>query len=145
MFRIRKDAEAWFRKVQDKPPIKTKFDLYYLCLMLGLKQGRLDSVGDASDVYLKFPQEYEGSRFMIIGLLIAAEMKREGLDYEDRTAVQEMVAKYVATDTPASLSAEGFAKVNSYASGGFDILAGELEDPPEDVNVLVARYARLMA
>ena len=145
MFKIRKDAETWFRKIADKPPIKTKFDLYYMCLMLGIKNGRLDSVADGSDVYLKFPQEYEGSRFLVIGLLIAAEMKREGLDFSDRELVQEMLARYVATDVPANLSAEGFKKANSYASGGFDVLSNAIQDSPEDVNVFLALYTKLMA
>lgn len=145
MFRIRKDADQWFRKIEGKSPIKTKFDLFYLCLMLGFKNELLDSVVDGVDVYHKFPQEFEGGRMLILTLLITTEMHREGIVFEERNSVQELIARYVATDSPSNLSVEGFKKVNGYASGGFDKLSGIFEDPPEDINVFIARYCRLFS
>lgn len=144
MFRMRKDSERWFRKIADQPPIKTKLDLFYLCLMAGLKFGQLDEVRDASDVYHRFTQEFEGSRQEIIALLIVAELRREGLDFDDKSAVQTLISKYVTSDTPANLTSAGFDKINSYASGGFNILSEHFEDGPHDVNVFLTRYSRMI-
>ncbi|MET0002054.1 MAG: hypothetical protein ABW087_00305 [Candidatus Thiodiazotropha sp.] len=145
MFKIRKDADNWFRKIDSRGPIKTKFDLFYLCLMLGLKKARLDEVIEGTDIYQKFPQEYEGSRFLVLGLLISAEMNREGLVFEDKASVQKLISKYVAADSPSNLSSEGFKKINGYASGGFDVLSELFEDVPQDVDVFIARYCAIMA
>lgn len=145
MFRMRDDADRWFRKIADRPPIKTKLDLYYFCLMAGLMRGQLDDVNPGTDIYIKFPQEYEGSRYQVLGLLLVAEMHREGLEFNDKQAVQGLIARYLAADSPSNLSAEGFKKANGYASGGFNVLTEHFEDSPQDVNVFLTRYAALLA
>ena len=39
-FRLRQDSQDWFSKIDGKPPIRTKFDLFYFCLLAGLMSGR---------------------------------------------------------------------------------------------------------
>ena len=39
-FRLRHDVEEWFGAIRKQKPIETNFDVYYLCLMLGLASGR---------------------------------------------------------------------------------------------------------
>jgi hypothetical protein len=77
------------------------------------------------------------ARAFITGLLIAAELKQEGLDFIDRSALQYRVPRHVATDTPASPSAEGLKKADTR---GFDLLAGTLDDSREDVHAIFAGY-----
>lgn len=144
MFRMRSDADRWFRYIVEQAPVKTKFDVYYLCLMVGIKQGELDDVTDAIEIYQKFPQEYEGSRLQVLALLISAELKREGLEFNERDAVQSVIARYIATDSPSNLSAEGFKRANSYASGGFNLLVDAYGEPPQDVNAFLAKYAEFI-
>ena len=144
MFRLRREADRWFRYLFEKGPIGTKFDAYHLCLMLGLKRGQLDEATDSSEIYGKFPQEYAGSRYQIIALLISVEMRREGLDFSNHSASQSMVARYIDPENPASLSKEGFGRLNSYASGGFNLLSAAFAEPPRDVNAFLVRYTDLL-
>lgn len=144
MFRMRSDSDRWFRYIVDQAPIKTKFDVYYLCLMLGIEAGELDDVTDAIEIYQKFPQEYEGSRLQVIALLISAELRREGIEFNEREAVQSLIARYIATDSPSNLSQEGFKRANSYASGGFNLLVEAYGEPPKDVHAFLAKYAQFI-
>ena len=51
-FRLREDAERWFSALDGKEPTKTKFDLYYFCLMAGALERadeRRDRTGGARD------------------------------------------------------------------------------------------------
>ena len=144
MFRLRGEAEVLFRYIQGHNPIKTKVDLYYLCLLLGLRRRQLDDSTDTNEVYAKLPQEFAGSRHQIIALLLSAEMEREGLDFADQLASQKLVSRYIDSLNPASLSKDGFSKCNSYASGGFNALSESLVDPPRDVNAFLVRYVTLL-
>jgi len=140
MFKMPKDADAWFRHIDGKEPVKTKFDLYYLCFIAGLKNQRLDTEAEGSEFYENFPKEYEGSRYQILALLISAEMRREGLDFTDKQAVESVVSRNVLADSPSRLSSDGFGKMNGYAAGGFSTIAEHFQAPPLETDVFLARY-----
>ncbi len=143
MFRMPRDADRWFRGIADQSPLKTKFDLYYLCLVAGLQEVRLSSSVEKTDFYEAFPKEYESSRFEVLGLLILAEMHREGLDFSDSDSVQSVISRLISPDTPSRLSTDGFDKMNQYAAGGFDVLGESFGERPQDVYFFLLRYARL--
>lgn len=143
MFRMPRDADRWFRGIADKAPLKTKFDLYYLCLVAGLKEVRLSSSVEKADFYEAFPKEYESSRFEVLGLLISAEMHREGLDFSDSDSVQSVISRLISPDTPSRLSADGFDKMNQYAAGGFDVLGETFGERPQDTYFFLLRYASI--
>ena len=145
MFKMPKDADAWFRYIADVDPIKTKFDLFYLCFVAGLKKRRLETQTDGTEFYETFPREYDGSRYQILALLISAEMNRDGLDFSDQKEVRKMVSRNILADSQSRLSPDGFGKMNGYAAGGFSVIAEHFEDSPRDIDVFLIRYAELIA
>ena len=127
-FRLSPGAEQWFSHLDGKPPFRTKFDLYYLCVMLGLAIGRkADSTGPEFIDY--FVDTYKASQRLIAGLLTIAELKKLGINMEDKAAVRKVIAEIFDPNGPTGLSDEGMKILNRYASGGFAYLSESVEKP----------------
>jgi hypothetical protein len=121
-FRLRVDAERWFSHIANKDPIRTKFDLYYFCLMAGFASGRHSApaeVAAAPGFVDAMPEEYRPSQELIVGILLYVEIRRLGIELTDRDDVRRILAQMVGSN---GLSATGVAKMNDYASGGFEAL-----------------------
>lgn len=143
MFRMPKDAETWFRHISDQAPIKTMFDRYYLCVIAGLFASRRSDNLEPQEFYAEFPKEYDQSRYQILALLIQAERDREGLDFDNKAAIQSLISRVISPDSPSKLSSDGFSRINSYAAGGFGVLAESFESSPQDVSVFLTRYSEM--
>ena len=121
-FRLRADAEGWFKHISKQSPFTTKFDTYYLCLLLGLacrRHSNPSDAGDAPGFVSEFTSEYRMHQLSLVGLLLIAELTRFGTGPRDRVEVRRLLSDLVE---PGGLSAEGVARLNEYASGGFDHL-----------------------
>ena len=135
-FRFRRDAEDWFKHISSKPPLSTKFDLYYLCLMAGLAGQHSSQPQYAPGFVDHFIEEYRPVSHIIIGLLILAEMRRMGIELKDRHDMSRLVEKMLC---PSGLSNEGVAKCDSYASGGYELLV-EKFTTPYSIEEFLPRY-----
>ncbi len=127
-FRMRKDAEQWFKHIASKPPLKTKFDLYYCCLMLGLAAKRKSRPSDAGAAGFvdHIPEDFKPVQELIVGLLLRAEIESMGVALTERDEVRRMLAELVGTN---GLSADGVSRMNEYSSGGFEALADSMDEP----------------
>ena len=143
-FRLRLDAEQWFSNIQGKAPIKSKFDLYYFCLMLGLVTGRhSDPTADkktAQEFIDYFIDDYKSARRLIIGLLIIAELKKHGIEPTEKPAVRKIIQSIVTPETQTNLTEGGMKLMNAYASGGYDFLAENRESKPFTVDQFLRDY-----
>jgi hypothetical protein len=126
-FRLRKDAETWFKHIAGKPPFATKFDLYYLCLLLGIVSRRVSAPTDAPGFVDAFVEHYQQQSLLLIGLVLLAELRRLGCGLEERAEVRRQLARLVGPGGPSS---EGVNTLNTYASGGFDYLQERYGDAP---------------
>lgn len=98
-FRMRQDAENWFSNIRDQKPIRTKFDLYYFCLMMGLATGRRSAPAKCGFGYTDFTDnfvsDYKPYQRLIVGLLIRAELSRRGVSVTEKDEVRKFFVDLV--------------------------------------------------
>jgi hypothetical protein len=145
-FRIRQSVDQWFKHIGPKNngTLKTKFDLFYLCLLLGLADGKPEKVENAPEFVNNFVTEYQGVQNIIIGLMILAELSRQGINAEEKESVRKVFSQYVDPKAPANLSDAGESKLNEYASRGFDILSKEIPTVPYDETEFLRQYVPVL-
>jgi len=147
-FRMRRDAENWFSHIQDQKPIRTKFDLYYFCLMVGLATGRKSEPAkrcpEFTDFTDNFVSEYKPYQRLIIGLLIRAELSRLGVSVMEKDEVRKLFVDLVNPQNPTNLTDVGMDRLNEYSSGGYDYLAEKLDSKPYHVEEFLRTYAKLL-
>lgn len=144
-FRLRKDAEKWFREIADAPPFKVKWDVYYLCLMAGFASGRSSESTAATDLTERYVEEYRPARHFLIGLLVLAELKLTGVNRSDRAQVRELFKKLVQPNGTNDLTDLGMKRMNAYASGGYEYLAENRDQRPFYVEEFLQSYPALIA
>nr|WP_312295470.1 hypothetical protein [Brevundimonas diminuta] len=147
-FRLRNDAEKWFSELEGKEPTKTKFDLYYFCVMAGLASGRSTDpsaagVG-AKEFMTDFIQDYKPAQRLLLGLLVVAEVKRGGIDLDEKAAVREVFKRLVTPNTSTNLTDEGMRCMNAYASGGYEFLAEQRDTKPASAQEFLRDYVALI-
>lgn len=146
--RLRNDVEKWFSNIDGKNAIKTKFDLYYICLMLGLSTGRKSDPrqdGRAAPEFIRnFIDDYKPSQQLITGLLIVAEINMLGIDLSEKDAVRKEIRKLVAPNSPSGLSAIGEDALDKYASGGFDYLNSKRDQKPFHTEEFLRDYVNII-
>jgi hypothetical protein len=133
-FRLRADAEKWFSELDGKEPTRSKFDLYYFCLMVGLASVRhVDpaTVGVSAKEFVgDFINDYKPAQRLLIGLLVIAEVKRGGIDLDEKASVRDVFKRLVTPSTVTNLTDEGMRCMNAYASGGYEFLAERRDTRP---------------
>ncbi len=147
-FRLREDADEFFRHIQGAQPIKSKWDIYHLCAMLGLFGQRSSDPGEAgipAPVFVQYViEDYKPVELIFVSLLLLAQMARVGYRVEDRKEIQELLSQLVNSRALA-LGAEGVALLNRYASGGFDLLVERYGDAqPRSPEEFLPRYAEIL-
>lgn len=147
-FRMRQDAENWFSNIRDQKPIKTKFDLYYFCLMVGLATGRRSEptkrCAEVTDFTDNFVSDYKPYQRLIIGLLIRAELSRSGISVTEKDEVRKLFVDLVNPQNPTNLTDAGMDRLNEYSSGGYDYLAEKLDSRPYHVEEFLRSYTKLL-
>ena len=128
-FKMRPEVEEWFlRVVHTKGSAAPKFDAYYLCLMMGFATGRAEEPANVSEFVDYFVSDYRPAQNTIIGMLIAAEARLQGVDLGNRLAIRTLLLNYVSPVAPVGLTAAGFERLNWYANGGFNEIVARYPD-----------------
>ena len=148
-FRLRQDVDDWFNQIREQKPIETKFDLYYLCLMLGFATGRSSSPSArcerVSEGFVdNFVKDYRPYQRLIIGLLLTAELHSLGVTLGESDFVRKKLLELVDPASPTNLTEVGMTKLNEFASGGFDYLTERVDSKPYHVEEFLQTYARLL-
>lgn len=148
-FRLRADAEAWFSEIERSQHVRSKFDLYYFCLMAGFASGRASdnqTSGIGSKEFIDyFIDDYKPASRLLIGLLVIAEMKYKGIDVSEKAAVRALFKSLVdANNGSNNLTEEGMKRMNAYASGGFEYLAEQRDTKPYSVEEFLRDYVALL-
>jgi len=120
-FRLASDAQKWFASAfADDGPLRTEFDKYYLCLLIGLKKRRRDQLdSSAKDVIEYWISDYQGIRDLMLGLILNDELNDRGIKVEERNAVQATCKRIFTHDDRTQLTSDGMNVANSIAYGGF--------------------------
>ena len=149
-FRLREDAERWFSEIKDKAPFKSKWDMYYFCLMAGLATGRRNEPGSAGrsapEFISYFIDDYKAAQRLITGLLIVSELKRHGIDVSEKTEIQKLIKRIVDPhQSQTGLTDEGESLLNAYASGGYEYLAENRDAKPYSAEEFLRDYAAMIS
>lgn len=149
-FRLRIDAEKWFSEIESSPHIRSKFDLYYFCLMAGFSSGRSNETqltGAGSKEFIDyFIDDYKPASRLLIGMLVIAEMKYKGIDISEKVAVRALFKALVdANNGSNNLTDEGMRRMNAYASGGFEYLSEKRETKPYSIEEFLRDYVTLVS
>lgn len=148
-FRLRTNAEAWFAEIEKSKHVKSKFDIYYLCLMAGLASGRTNeaksSGGSAKEIVGYFIDDYRPASRLLIGLLVTSEMAFRGIKASEKPAVRALFKELVdAENGNHHLTDQGMQRMNAYASGGFDYLSEKRDSKPYHFEEFVRDYVALI-
>lgn len=148
-FRLRIDAEKWFSEIEGSTHIRSKFDLYYFCLLAGFASGRSNETqltGAGSKEFIDyFIDDYKPASRLLIGLLVIAEMKDKGIDIGEKAAVRALFKTLVdANNGSNNLTDEGMRRMNAYASGGFEYLSEKRDTKPYSVEEFLRDYVALV-
>lgn len=147
-FRLRTDAQTWFSEIADAPPFRVKFDIYYLCLLAGFASGRATELTGgahpATDLVEKFVEDYRPASRLIIGLLVAAELRKSGIDLSEKAQVRALFKRLVDSESPNSLTELGMRRLNAYASGGYEYLAEQRDVKPYSAEEFIQSYSALI-
>ncbi|ANV74209.1 hypothetical protein PDQ36_27660 [Bacillus cereus] len=145
-FKLPKEARNYFKLIDQKDnKFKTLFDKYYLCLMVGLcneKLGKQDEY-ESADFVEGYPQVYADKAPLITGLLINAEMERQGINSEHRPSVEGLILQLIDNDSTIKLSEKGLELLNSYAAGGMNIIRDSIPKTSE-LETFLVHYHRLL-
>lgn len=125
-FRLPKKCRSYFNEITGKEDSKLNilFDGYYLSLLVGLAQAKIDANADleASELVDEYPISYQDSRDYIAALLIATEAKRIPVDVTNANELEQLMTILVDSHSKTRLSKEGEDRLNQYASRGIDII-----------------------
>lgn len=142
-FRLRQDAELWFSNIFEKP-IDTKFDIYYLCLMLGLATGKFSNNKEGTEFIDYFITDYASHQTLIIGLLVITELHKRGIEIKERNEISNVFKEFIDTATRTSLTDNAIEKLNGYASGGYEYLTEKIDTKPHHVEEFLITYHSLL-
>lgn len=144
-FRLRPDVDDWFKHIANKEPLKTKFDLYYLCLMMGLALSQCERAPSSQEFVQYFVGEYRPVQRLVLGLFIMAEMARRGLDVSDREEVRALINEYLDPTNPAQLKEAGFSRLNDYANAGYNAVVASFGAKPHQTEAFLQWYSKALA
>jgi hypothetical protein len=149
-FKLRSDAESWFSEIGSTSHFRSKFDVYYFCLMAGFASHRSNEApidGASTSGFIDyFIDDYKSASLLLIGLLVVAEMKYKGIDIQEKTAVRSLFKELVdANNGNNYLTDHGMKRMNAYASGGFDFLAENRDAKPYSVDEFLRDYVPLIS
>lgn len=129
-FKISKTAQKFFSDIislegshgtKNKNKFEFQFDVYYCCAMIGIAAIQIDEdTTDLTDLIEGYPKPYIDSRAQIAGLLVATEVKRQGIDVQS-SKLEEIMLRYLS-DNETMLSDEGIKTLNAYALRGFQLI-----------------------
>jgi hypothetical protein len=144
-FRLNNDAKKWFKDISKDFGHASQFDMYYFCLMAGLATNTLTHIPDSetSELVDSFPAEYAAKGRLIISLFISRELRRQGVEFTERAAVNSSIRRLVDPNSPSRLSSEGMKLLNQYSNGGFEVLVGWFGNTPDDRPRMLATFLPL--
>lgn len=141
-----RNARAYFRPVDEgragAARFDSMFDQFYLCLMLGLDARRLAAEEDLEPdkFYDAYPKEFQSQADLIAGLLVDAELHRQGIGAEDAASIEREMVRLLNHQSPVRLSDEGIRLLNRYAGAGFKMIREQIETPHNLEDFLIAYH-----
>jgi len=142
-FKMRREVFDWFKHIDGKKPLKTKFDIYYMCFLLGIASGKFSTAVNSKEFIDYFVPEYQSSQRTIVGLLLYAELNHLGVNLSENTEVKIQIERLIDS-SDSMLTDDGFDRMNSYANEGFNIIFKKVIDKPRNSIEFLQLYSSLI-
>jgi len=120
----------------------TYFDFYYICAMVGFSEGSIATDRDVKknkEFARDFPKMNKSQKYKLIGALVAAELKRQAINVNDRTSVRAEMITIIDENAQTKLSQEGLNLLDKYAEGGFQYIFNTI-GVVDEMDVFMNRY-----
>lgn len=147
-FKLSKAAKDWFAPAfKEHGPMKWDFDKYYLCLLIGFHYAERAHIDGVSPGFVdNWINDYSSTKELILGLLLASDLRSMGIGVEEKHAVQERCRSLFTQNDMTLLTPEGMALLDSIAHGGFKRLAESFadNDRPRSQFQLLTHVAELL-
>jgi len=150
-FRLRREAEHWFKHIRNSNGISLDFDSYYYCFMAGLATGQKnDMKGEDSrsqsekpkDLVDNFPDRYKPMGKILVALFLRQEIAQMGVSLDCRDEVYQVVQNLIQPDSPSFLTDQGVKEFNKYAFAGYDVLTEWFPDQPRELDTFLRTFKR---
>jgi len=128
-------------------PFKDKLDLFYICLLIGLKtenkipveQFEYAQITDTWTINLKNKSK---ARDFILGMFLSVLVKDNN---NDKSKIQKIINNNLDNNNDNKLSESGMKKMHEYSFGGYCKLLNELDyEPPGTIVVLMDKINKLL-
>ena len=150
VFRIRKDAKAWFRDIKADltalpgTSAAPDFDAFYFCFIAGVtKMQKKDiATSETAELVENFPGPYKSRGRLLVGLFLSKELRYLGVTLEEKKTVHAEISQLVQPEAPSYLSDEGVREFNKYAHGGYDVLLNWFDDRPRVLETFLRTFRK---
>ena len=135
-FRLSSEARSYYRQINKRSTtgeFDSLWDQYYLSAMAGIKdRSRVPEDDEPAEEFVTdVIQAYEDQKYEIYSTLIVAEIEREGIPWDEKDEIQEMMLKILDSSSHTRLSNYGTTVLNCYAEKGFRLIRSEITASPE--------------
>jgi hypothetical protein len=135
-FRLSTEARSYYRQINERSTtgeFDSLWDQYYLSAMAGIKdRSRVPEDDEPAEEFVTdVIQDYEDQKYEIYSTLIVAEIEREGIPWDEKDEIREMMLKILDSSSHTRLSDYGTTVLNCYAEKGFRLVRSEITAPPE--------------
>ena len=135
-FRLSTEARSYYRQINEKSTtgqFDSLWDQYYLSAMAGIKdRSRVPEDKEPGEEFVSdVIQAYEDQKYEIYSSLIVAEIEREGIPWDEKDEIQDMMLKILDSSSHTRLSDFGTILLNCYSEEGFRLIRSEITAPPE--------------
>lgn len=135
-FRLSTEARSYYRQINERSTtgeFDSLWDQYYLSAMAGIKdRSRVPEDDEPAEEFVAdVIQDYENQKYEIYSTLIVAEIEREGIPWDEKDEIREMMLKILDSSSHTRLSNYGTTVLNCYAEKGFRLVRSEITAPPE--------------
>lgn len=135
-FRLSTEARSYYRQINEKSTtgqFDSLWDQYYLSAMAGIKDRSRVSEDDepGEEFVTDVIQAYDDQKYEIYSTLIVAEIEREGIPWDEKQEIQDMMLKILDSSSHTRLSNYGTTVLNCYAEKGFRLIRSDITAPPE--------------
>jgi hypothetical protein len=127
-------------------PLEDKLDLFYICLLVGLKHDSKDDISnyDKDEITDKWTINLKNSKTSdyIIGLFLSKITKKHK---ENKSLINKELNEILDHNSDTKLSDVGLIELHNYAIGGYNIILKELDNkiPATLVNFFIKIYKLL--
>lgn len=135
-FRLSTEARSYYRQINEKSTtgeFDSLWDQYYLSAMAGIKdRSRVPEDDEPGEEFVTdVIQAYDDQKYEIYSTLIVAEIEREGIPWDEKQEIQDMMLKILDSSSHTRLSEYGTTVLNCYAEKGFRLIRSDITAPPE--------------